>query len=426
MFGSLREYNYRLYAGGQVVSLIGTWMQRVAQDWLVLELSHGSPVALGVAAALQFGPTLLISLYAGVLADRFDKRRVLTAVQVAMGLCALALGLLDISGVVRLWQVFVLCLLLGTFSAFDAPIRQAFVIEMVGRDHVTNAVALNAMTFNLARIVGPAIAGVAINLVGTGWVFLVNAVSFVGVVAGLMLMKPGLLRRTAPVPRRRGQLREGLRYVRGRPDLMVLLTLVFCVGTFGMTFYTSLAVVARNVFGRGADAYGLLSTLLAVGTLGGSVWAARRSAGRGESRARRMRLLFGSAVVFSALEIVTGLMPTYLTLGLLLIPTGAALLTVTTTANTSVQLSVLPEMRGRVMGLYMLLFLGGTPLGGPALGWIAELWGGRAPLVVGGLISLVSALACAVLLVRVRGAASAGRAGRAGSDHVRAAAGEQA
>ncbi|MGH3942843.1 MAG: MFS transporter, partial [Pseudonocardiaceae bacterium] len=285
MFGSLQVRNYRLFAIGQVVSLIGTWGQRVAQDWLVLELSGGSPVALGIAVGLQFCPTLVLSLWAGVLADRYDKRRMLIAGQIGMGLCALLLGLLDVGGVVQIWHVYLLCLLLGSFSAVDAAVRQAFVVEMVGRGQVTNAIALNSMTVNLAQIIGPAVAGLAIVAVGTGWVFLGNAASFAGVVIGLALMDVTRLRRSAPVPRRAGQLREGLGYVCRRPDLVVPLTLVFFVATFGLNFHTTLPVVVRNVFGRGADAYGLLAALLAVGTLAGATVAAGRS-GRGPPRRR--------------------------------------------------------------------------------------------------------------------------------------------
>ena len=394
MFASLRVRNYRRYASGQVVSLVGTWMQRVAEDWLVLELSSGSPIALGVAVALQFAPTLVLSLWAGVLADRYDKRTMLIAVQVGMGLCALALGVLDVGGVVALWHVFLLCGLLGCFSAIDVPVRQAFAVEMVGPDQVTNAVALNSMTFNLARIAGPAIAGLLVVAVGTGWVFLINAASFAGVVAGLVVMDPARLLRPPRVPRRRGQLSEGLRYVRRRRDLIVLLSLVFFVATFGLNFHTTLAVVARNVFGRGADAYGLLATLLAVGTLTGAALAARRS-GRGRPR---LRLVFGAAVAFGVLEVAVGLMPTYTTFGLMLIPCGAAALTFTTAVNSTVQLSVDPQLRGRVMGLYMLLFLGGNPVGAPLMGWIAEAVHGRAPIVVGGTVTVLGALACAAVL----------------------------
>jgi MFS family permease len=379
-----------------VVSLVGTWMQRVAQDWLVLELTDGNPVALGVAAALQFGPVLFLSLWAGVLADRLDKRTLLIGAQVALGTLALTLGLLDVTGVVSLWQVYLLCFLLGCASAVETPVRQSFVIEMVGREQLPNAVALNATTFNTARIVGPALAGFAIVAVGTGWLFVFNGLSFLASITALSRMDRAALQRSERLPRERGQLREGLRYVRGRPDLMLVMAMMFCVGTFGLNFYLTLAVMARNVFDRGADAYGLLSTLLAIGTLTGAVFAARR-AGRGSRP--RLRLVIISAMAFGVLEAIAGLMPTYLLFGLMLIPTGLAVLTFTTSTNSTVQLGVAPTMRGRVMALYMLVFLGGTPLGGPLIGWLAAEFGGRAPMVVGGVLSTLSAMLFGTLFV---------------------------
>ena len=394
MFASLRERNYRLFASGQVVSNVGTWMQRVAQDWLVLELSGRSPMALGIAAALQFLPTLAISVWAGMLADRMDKRRLLLFVQGGMGVTGLVLGLLVVTHSVALWHVYLLCLLLGCFSAVDAPVRQAFVGEMVGRDQVTNAIALNSMTFNLARIVGPAVAGLMITWVGTGWVFLINAASFGAVIAGLLAMDPAKLHRVTRVPRQRGQLAEAVRYVRGRPDLTVLLVLVFLVSTFGMTFFATLANVAANVFHRDADGYGLLSTLMAVGTLTGSVWAARRST----NGMPGLRFVLGGALAFGVMEVALGAMPTYESFGLMLVPLGAALITFITAANSTMQLSVSPELRGRVMGLYMLVFLGGNPVGGPMTGWLAEQFGGRSPFLVGGVVSVLAAVACGLAL----------------------------
>jgi MFS family permease len=398
-FGSLRVRNYRLYASGQVVSLIGTWMQRVAQDWLVLELSGSDPIALGIAAALQFGPILLFSLWAGVLADRMDKRRLLLASQAALGACALVLGLLDVGGVVDLWHVYLLCLLTGFATAVDQPVRQSFVIEMVGRPQVANAVALNSMTFNAARIVGPAVAGVMIAVAGTGWLFLINAATFLFTIGALLSMDRAKLYRAELVPRAKGQLREGLRYVREHRELGIMMALVFCVGTFGLTFYATLAIAVRNVFHRGPTAYGLLSTMLAVGTLAGATLAARR-AGTG---ARPLpSVVIGAAMAFGLLEVVVGLMPTYLAFGLMLVPAGAAVVTFTTAANSTVQLSVAPTMRGRVMALYMLLLFGGTPLGGPMIGWLAAEFGGRAPIVFGGAVSFLAAGVCGLLLARER------------------------
>src|SRR5581483_9376482 len=394
MWSSLRVRNYRLFAGGQVISLAGTWMQRIAQDWLILELSDSSPVALGVATGLQFAPTLLLSLWGGVLADRYDKRRMLVAVQSGMGLCALVLGVLDVSGAVRLWQVYLLCVVLGTFTALEVPVRQAFVSEMVGPDQLANAVGLNSMTFNTARIVGPSIAGVLITAIGTGWVFLLNAASFVAVLAALMSMDPTKLLRSDPVARRRGQLREGLRYVRSRPVLSGLLALVFVVSMFGINFPVTLPLLSRNVFHAGPEAYGLLTTVFAAGSLAGAVVGARR-VGR-----PRLRMVVGSALVFGLCETAAGLMPTLVATGVLLVPTGLAALVFTTAANSSVQLSVEPSMRGRVMGLYFLLFLGSTPLGAPVLGLLGEHYGGRAPTVVGGACSVLAVLVVVVWMRR--------------------------
>ena len=301
MFASLRVRNYRLFASGQVVSLVGTWMQRVAQDWLVLNLSGGSPVALGVAAALQFGPTLLLSLFGGAFADRYDKRHILIALQVGMGICALTLGLLDVTGTATLPMVYVLCFLLGCFSAVDAPVRQSFAGEMVGPGALMNAVALNSMTFNTARIVGPAVAGLMIAAVGTGWVFLVNAATFVAVVTGLAMMRSADMFAYEKRPGRAlGAVLEGLREVRHRPDLVVLLTVVFFVSTFGINFFMTLAITARNVFGRGAESYGLLTSALAVGCLAGTFVAARR-VGR-----PRLRTVLLAGLFFGVAELFTG------------------------------------------------------------------------------------------------------------------------
>lgn len=395
MFGSLKVRNYRLFASGQVISNIGTWMQRIAQDWLVLMLTGYDPVALGIAASLQFLPTLMFTLWAGVLADRLDKRKLLIIVQSGMAGCAVVLGVLDVTGLVEIWQVYLLCFVLGVFASLDMPVRQSFIAELVGRDHLANAVALNSSTFNLARVVGPAVAGVMITWVGTGSVFLVNAVSTVAVIIQLVRLRPAELHRGKAVPRGRGQLVESLRYVRGRPDVLTVLVLVFCVSTFAITFFATLAIAAANVFHKQADAYGLLSTLLAVGTLGGALLAVKRS-----TRTRPgPGLLIGAALAFGVLEIVAGLMPTYLSFGLALIPVGIAMMTFMTTANSTVQLSVAPEMRGRVMGLYMLVFLGGNPIGAPMVGWLAAEFGGRSPFIIGGVIAALSAAACWVVLV---------------------------
>jgi MFS family permease len=395
MFRSLRVRNYRLYASGQLISLTGTWMQRVAQDWLVLSLTN-SGTALGIVTALQFGPSLLFGLWGGVIADRNDKRRVLLVTQTALAVVALALGLLDIGGVVQYWHVLLLATALGLISAVDTPVRQSFVVEMVGREDLPNAVALNSTNFNIGRVFGPAIAGVMISAVGTGWAFVANAASSIAVIAGLALMRPEELHPSPPIARAKGQLREGFRYVRGRPDLVLTMVLIFVVGTFGLNFQITTAVLAKQVFHRSATGYGLLSTALAVGACIGAVIATRR-------RTRPTQLfLVGAALAFSLLEIASGSMPGFYSTAALLVPTGLSMLTLTTAANSSVQLGVEPTMRGRVMALYLVCFMGGTPFGAPVVGWIAETVGPRWGLVGGGIVCLAAALAIAAVVAHTR------------------------
>ncbi|TMQ90801.1 MFS transporter [Actinomadura soli] len=394
MFRSLRNRNYRLYAAGQVVSNTGTWMQRIAQDWLVLELAHGSGTALGITTGLQFLPMLLFGLWGGVIADRYPKRRVLMLAQASMGVLALVLGLLAVTGVAQVWHVYVLAFGLGLATVVDNPTRQSFVVEMVGRRDLPNAIALNSASFNGARLLGPAVAGVLIALIGTGPVFLVNAASFGAVLFGLYAMRGDELHPADPVKRAKGQLREGLRYVRGRRDLMLVLILIGFLAMFGMNFATTVALVAKEVFHTDASAFGLASSMLALGALTGALLAARRVT------KPRLRFLVAVGLAFGALEVATGLMPTYWTFLALLVPTGVAMMTIMTAANATMQLSVAPEMRGRVMGLYMFVFLGTNPLGAPTIGWLAENFGARTGLVGGGLISVVAAAAVGVLAAR--------------------------
>jgi MFS family permease len=396
MFRSLRVRNYRLYASGQLVSLTGTWMQRVAQDWLVLELTN-SGTALGVVTALQFGPALVFGLWGGVLADRLDKRRLLLVTQSGLALVALLLGLLDVAGVVQYWHVLVLATVLGLISAIDTPVRQSFVVEMVGGDDLTNAVGINSTIFNSGRILGPAIAGVLITAVGTGWAFVANAASSLAVLAGLAMMRPEELFPAPTLRRARGQLREGLRYVRARRDLVLTMVLIFMFGTFGLNFAITCALMAKQVFHRGASGYGLLSTSLAVGAFFGAVLATRRT--------KRPSALFllSMAAVFGVAEIAAGLMPSYVWTAIVLVPTGLAMLSVTTAANAHVQLGVSPTMRGRVMALYLMCFMGGTPLGAPMIGWLAGAAGPRWGLIGGGLVCLLSVAALGAWVARRRG-----------------------
>jgi MFS family permease len=393
---AFKHRNYQLFFGGQLISLTGTWMQRVAQDWLVLELTN-SGTALGIITALQFGPSLFFGLWGGVIADRGDKRKILFATQGALAVAALVLGLLDVTGVVQFWHVMVLATVLGLIAAIDTPVRQSFVVEMVGREDLVNAVGINSTIFNAARILGPAVAGIMITAVGTGWAFLVNALSSVGVLGGLWLMRTAELYPSKPLVRAKGQLRDGFLYVRGRPDLMLTMALVFVIGTFGLNFQITTALMAKQVFHRGASGYGLLSTTLAIGACVGAVLATRR-------RRRPTQLfLVVISVGFGVLEIGAGLMPTYGLTALLLVPTGLAMLTLTTAANSSVQLGVEPTMRGRVMALYLMCFMGGTPVGAPIVGWLAGTAGARWGLIGGGLICVFATLAIAAVVAQRRG-----------------------
>jgi len=393
LFSSLRVRNYRLFASGQVVSLSGTWMQRVAQDWLVLNLSHNSGAAIGITTGLQFAPFLFFGLYGGVIADRFPKRRTLVITQVVMGVLALWLGLLDVTGAVQLWHVYALAFALGTASAIDAPVRQAFVTELVGPSLLPNAVGLNSATFNAARVLGPAAAGLMIASVGTAWVFLANAASFVAVIAGLLAMRDDELYVGKRAGRRPGAVREGLHYVRSRPDLLAMICLVGVVGTLGFNFQITSALLTKNTFHQGAESYGLISAVYAFGSLLGALASARRG------RPSR-RVVFLAAATYGLLEIAAGFMPSYWTFFGVLIPFGFATLTFSTATNTSIQTTVSAVMRGRVMALYLLVFMGGTPIGAPLIGWIGQTAGPRWALIVGGVASLTAAVAAAAYLAR--------------------------
>ncbi|HWG64558.1 MAG TPA: MFS transporter [Streptosporangiaceae bacterium] len=395
-FQSLRKRNYRLFASGQVISNSGTWMQRVAQDWLVLQLTHGSGTALGIATGLQFLPMLLFGLWGGAIADRYNKRHILMITQTVMGLLALVLGLLAVTGVVRIWEVYALAFGLGLATVVDNPTRQSFVTEMVGPAHMPNAIALNSAIFNLARIAGPAIAGLVIGVAGTPVAFFINAASYGAVLTGLKLMRPSELNPVPPVQRAKGQLVGTLRYVWSRPALLMPMVLVFFVSTFGMNFQVTNALMSRQVFHTGATAFGVASAVFAAGALAGALLAARRSR-------PGPRLLVTAAFLFGILEVLGGLMPSFWAFLLLLIPTGLVLLTLNTAANSTTQLGTAPDMRGRVMGLYMLVFLGGTPIGSPLIGWVAEVFGPRMSVVVGGGISAAAAAVIGLLLARSRG-----------------------
>ncbi|WP_229880912.1 MFS transporter [Streptomyces alanosinicus] len=395
MFSSLKVRNYRLFFIGQVVSNTGTWMQRIAQDWLVLGLT-GSSAAVGITTALQFLPMLLFGLYGGVLVDRLPKRPTLLVTQTAMALAGLALAALTLTGHVQVWHVYVAAFAVGLATVLDNPARQSFVSEMVGSGQLQNAVSLNSANFQSARLVGPAVAGLMITGVGTGWAFLANGLSFVAPITGLLLMRARELHVVRRAPRGKGQLREGLSYVAGRPELIWPIVLVGFIGTFGFNFPVWLSAYAEHVFHAGAGGYSLFNTLMAAGSLAGALLAARRGTAR-------LRVLSAAALAFGALEIVAALTPSYWLFALLMVPIGIFGLTVNVTANTAVQMATDPAMRGRVMALFMMVFMGGTPLGAPVVGWITDTYGPRVGFAFGGVVSAVAAAAIGLVLARIGG-----------------------
>ncbi|MEE1929602.1 MFS transporter [Streptomyces sp. TRM 70351] len=395
MFSSLRIRNYRLFAMGQLVSNTGTWMQRIAQDWLVHSLT-GSATAVGLTVALQFLPMLLFGLYGGVLADRCAKRRLLLITQATMGLTGLALAALTLSGSVQVWHVYALAFALGLVTVVDNPARQTFVAEMVGPAQLRNAVSLNSANFQSARLVGPAVAGVLITAVGSGWAFLLNGLSFLAPITGLLLMRASELHSSKPVRRGKGQLREGLAYVRGKPELMWPIVLVGFIGTFGFNFPIWLTAFTERVFDQGAATYGLLNVLMAAGSVTGALLAARRASSR-------MRLLVGAAALFGLLLSAAALTPWFWLFAALMVAVGLMGLTFNVTANSSVQLATDPVMRGRVMSLFMMVFVGGTPIGGPLMGWVTDVYGPRIGLLAGGGIALLAAVLVALALARAAG-----------------------
>jgi MFS family permease len=392
-FRSLRIRNYRLFFVGQLISVTGTWMQTVAQSWLVLNLTD-SGVALGVTVALQFLPMLLFGMWGGLLADRSDKRKLLIAMQAAGGLLALILYGLVATDTVELWMVYVLAFGLGLVTMVDMPTRQSFVIEMVGPDEVPNAVGLNSAMFNTGRILGPTAAGVTIATLGLAPAFLANAISFLPVIAGLMMMRTEELHTRPPAARRRGEVRAGLLYAWREPTLRATLLLVGVLGMFGFNFIVVLPLMARYTFDGDAGLYSLFTALMSFGSLAGALVAASRTK-------PTTGMLVGSGVAFGALMLVTSAAPTAWLAAALLVGVGMAMMLFMATANTTLQLNSDAAMRGRVMALYGLLFAGSTPVGGPLLGWISEAWGPRVGMALGGALSLAAALG-AVSRVRVR------------------------
>ncbi|MFF2703475.1 MULTISPECIES: MFS transporter [Streptomyces] len=390
---SLTIRNFRLFAAGQLVSVAGTWMMIVAQDWLVLSLTGDSGIALGVVTALQFTPLLLLTLHAGSFADRYDKRHLLMAVNLASALLALLLALLVLTGRVELWHVYLFALGLGTVNAFEVPTRMAFVSELVGAELLPNASALSAAYFNSARVVGPALAGLLISWSGTAAVMLLNAASYLATVAGLRMMRPAELHRSGPRPER-ARVKDGIRHLTSRRDLVLPMVLVGVIGMLGFNFQLTLPLLAKTVFHADAAAFGLLTTALAAGSLLAAFATTLR---RGRPP---LGLVIGAALAFGILQALAGLAPTYAAAAVLLFCTGCGSIYFAQAANHSIQLGTAPAYRGRIMALYTLAFQGTTPLGALIVGVFSEKLGARSGLILGGGASALTALAVLALHLR--------------------------
>jgi MFS family permease len=396
-FRSLRVYNYRLFFFSQVVSMSGTWMQSIAQAWLIVQLT-GSSIDLGVTVAMQFGPVLLLGAWAGVLADRLDKRRFMMATQTAAAVCALVLGLLTVGGVVEVWMVWLLAALTGVAVALDMPARQSFVAEMVERDDIANAVGLNSVIINSSRIIGPAIGGVLLAAnVDVGVLFLLNAASFAGVIAALAVMRTGELHGCERVRRERGQLRAGLRYVWRTSSLRTPLLMMAVISTLGYNFSVLLPLLARYAYGGGGGSLGALTAAMGIGALAGALLMAWR-------RRPGPRLLVLAATAFGLFSLGVAAAPGFVVALVLLVPMGAATVLFISTTNSLLQLNAKGAMRGRVMALWSVVFLGSTPIGGPLTGWLADAFGPRWATAIGALATLAAAAVAAVAVAGRRGA----------------------
>jgi MFS family permease len=394
VFSSLRTRNFRLFAAGQLFSNTGTWVQRIAQDWLVLSLT-GSTTAVGVTTALQFLPTLLFGLFGGMIADRFPKRSVLLVTQSALGAIAGVLAFLTLTHVVTAWQVYVVAFALGLVTAVDNPTRQAFANEMVGPAQLSNAISINSSVFQLGGLIGPAISGALISAVGPGYSFAINAVSFAAPLAALLWMRPAELRTVAWDRQGSGQLRDGLRYAAAEPCVLWPTVLAGVFGLFTANLAVTLAAFAHSVFHSGPGGYGLLSATVAVGSVAGALVCARLPR-------PRLRMLLGYGAMLSILDIVSSAVPGQLGYSLLLVPIGACTLLLLTSTNSLVQSTADDHIRGRIMGLYLLVFIGGAAAGGPLLGLVDEQFGPRAGMLLAGAVPGLATLVIAARLARGR------------------------
>ncbi len=399
MFRSLGLRNFRIYFLGGLVANTGTWIQRVAQDWLVLELTDNSAIALGVTTAVQFTPMIVLGLFAGAIADRISKRALLAIATSFQLVVSTVLGTLVLTGTVQVWHVVALAFLFGIGSSLEIPTRQAFISELVNTDNVANAVSLNSASFNIARVVGPAIGGLMIGLIfaSTGPLFLVHAASMLATIVTLVLLRTDQLHSVVPKNERTGKVRDVFSELRGRADLQLVLIIVAVVGVFALNYQMFIALLATAEFGMNATGFGAMSSLMAVGAIAGALMSARRS------RAS-LRLLVGSSAAFGILIMVNAYMPTVPLFGASLVVLGYASLTVMTTATSLMQLSARPALRGRVMGLFVVVMFAGVPIGGPLLGGVAEWLGIRAAVGLGGLTCVVVSVVGAIVTLRVMGA----------------------
>lgn len=386
LFRSLKNYNYRLWAGGSVVSNIGTWMQRTAQDWLVLtQLTHHNATAVGIVMACQFGPQLLLLPISGFCADYFNRHKLVMTTQGILCLLALILGILTVTGAITLWEVYLLAFLFGCTAAIDAPVRQTFVGDLVGDQYLSNAISLNSTSFNAARMIGPAVAGLIIAAVGTGWAFIINAASFLAVLTSLQFMRPSEFFQLTRPQRTKGSLTAGFRYVCQRRDLRTILLMAFVIGTFGLNFPLYISTMAASVFHTGAKGYGFLSSCMAMGTVSGAIFSAIQEK-------PHMRNLLFSALLFGIGCAFAAFSPSYGWFAIILIVVGLATLIFNNNNNSLVQLSTEQSMRGRVIAIRMAIMMGGTPFGAPIVGWVINHFGARWGLAIGAMSGIVAAL----------------------------------
>ena len=391
--GSLRSFrhrNFRILYPANATSNIGTWTQRVAQDWLVLQLTH-SGRDLGFVTGLQFLPALLLSLYGGRLADRFNKRTLLYITNLGGAFSALVLGTLVMTDTVRIWHVYLLALLLGIFTAIDAPIRQSFTSEMVGKSDLANAVSLNSANFNAGRLIGPGLSGLLIAWFGTGPSFLINAASYIAVVIALAAIRQEELHIDSE-PQSDAKIREAWKYVRARTDIFAVMLAVFFAATFGLNFQIFTALMATSVFDKGPASYGSLGSIVAIGSLSGALLSAKLD------QRRSPRFIIAFAVLFGFSVALTAIAPSYFTYMLTLPIAGALGLTTMIAANSYVQTKTDAALRGRVMGIYLTIFLGGTPVGSPLIGWLASVIGTRQTIFLCGVITVIASSAIYLLL----------------------------